>query len=101
MQSFRPENPLIVQGDQTILVEVASARYAEARDALIRFAELMKAPEHVHTYRISPLSIWNACAAGVPVEQMTETLTEYAKYPVPPHVLHEIRDYAARYGRVK
>jgi DNA excision repair protein ERCC-3 len=101
MQPFRSENPLIVQGDQTILVEVASPRYADARDALIRFAELMKAPEHVHTYRISPLSIWNACAAGVPVEQMAETLTEYAKYPVPPHVLHEIRDYAARYGRVK
>jgi DNA excision repair protein ERCC-3 len=101
MQPFRPENPLIVQGDQTILVEVASPRYAEARDALIRFAELMKAPEHVHTYRISPLSIWNACAAGVPVEQMAETLTEYSKYAVPAHVLHEIHDYAARYGRVK
>ena len=101
MQPFRPENPLIVQGDQTILVEVASPRYAEARDALIRFAELMKAPEHVHTYRISPLSIWNARAAGVPVEQMAETLTEYSKYAVPPHVLHEIHDYAARYGRVK
>ncbi len=101
MQSFRPENPLIVQGDQTILVEVASPRYADARDALIRFAELLKAPEHVHTYRISPLSIWNACASGMTIEEMLASLTEYAKYPVPPHVLHEVRDYASRYGRVK
>ncbi len=101
MQSFHPENPLIVQGDQTILVEVASPRYGDARDALIRFAELLKAPEHVHTYRISPLSIWNACAAGMSVEEMLAALTEYAKYAVPPHVLHEVRDYASRYGRVK
>ncbi|HTP59061.1 MAG TPA: helicase-associated domain-containing protein, partial [Spirochaetia bacterium] len=56
------EKPLIVQGDRTILVEVASPRYAEARDALVSFAELVKSPEHVHTYRITPLSIWNACA---------------------------------------
>lgn len=101
IQSFRPENPLIVQGDQTILVEVASPRYAAARDALIRFAELVKAPEHVHTYRISPLSIWNACASGMPVDDMLATLTDYAKYAVPEHVLHEVRDYSTRYGRVK
>lgn len=101
MQSFRPENPLIVQGDQTILVEVASPGYADARDALIRFAELVKAPEHVHTYRVSPLSIWNACASGMGVEEMVAALTDFAKYPVPQHVLHEVRDYAARFGRVK
>jgi len=98
---FVPENPLIVQGDHTILAEVASPHYAAARDSLSRFAELMKAPEHVHTYRITPLSIWNACAASVTTEEIVETLTGFSKYPVPEHVLHEICDYASRYGRVK
>jgi len=65
MPAPRHENPFIVQSDHTVLVEVESPRYREGRDALARFAELVKSPEHVHTYRISPLSIWNACAAGV------------------------------------
>src|SRR5579863_2420502 len=99
--SFLPENPLIVQGDHTILAEVASPHYAAARDSLSRFAELVKAPEHVHTYRITPLSIWNACAASVPPEEIAQTLIGFSKYPVPEHVLFEIRDYASRYGRVK
>jgi DNA excision repair protein ERCC-3 len=98
---FRPENPLIVQGDQTVLVEVGSPRYTEARDRLATFAELVKSPEHIHTYRITPLSIWNACAAGVGVEEITGTLSEYAKYPVPEHVLAQTRDFAGRYGRLK
>lgn len=99
--AYQPENPLIVQGDHTILVEVASPHYAAARDSLSRFAELMKAPEHVHTYRITPLSIWNACAASITVEEITQTLIGFSKYPVPEHVLFEIRDFASRYGRVK
>lgn len=97
----RPENPLIVQGDFTVLVEVDSPRYTDARDALARFAELVKSPEHVHTYRITPLSIWNACAAGVPVCDITSTLVEFAKYPVPTHIEAQVRDFAARYGRVR
>jgi DNA excision repair protein ERCC-3 len=101
VSSYRPENPLIVQSDQTVLVEVASPRYAEARDALARFAELVKSPEHVHTYRITPLSIWNAAAAGEPAAVMLEALDEYAKYPVPEHVRVQIRDFAARYGRLR
>jgi DNA excision repair protein ERCC-3 len=99
--NYQTDNPLIVQGDHTILAEVASPHYAAARDALSRFAELVKAPEHVHTYRITPLSIWNACAAGVSTEEIVETLVGFSKYPVPQHVLVEIRDYASRYGRVK
>src|ERR687888_2448651 len=65
MAQYHPDNPCIVQSDHTILVEVHSPHYPEARDALARFAELVKSPEHVHTYRITPLSIWNACAAGM------------------------------------
>ena len=68
MSTARYKNPFIVQSDQTVLVEVDSPLYVEGRDALARFAELVKSPEHVHTYRITPLSIWNACAAGVAVE---------------------------------
>jgi DNA excision repair protein ERCC-3 len=101
MTAGQPDNPLIVQGDHTILVEVASPRYLEARDALARFAELVKAPEHVHTYRVTPLSVWNACAAGCSAEEITGTLREFSKYPVPEHVSVEIRDYASRYGRLR
>lgn len=101
MTTYRPENPLIVQGDHTVLVEVDSPRYFAARDSLARFAELVKSPEHVHTYRITPLSIWNASAAGVKPAEIIQTLGEYSKYDVPPHVAVEIRDYASRYGRLR
>ncbi len=101
MSSARNENPLIVQSDHTVLVEVDSPRYVEARDALARFAELVKSPEHVHTYRITPLSIWNACAAGVPVESIRQQLRGLSKYDVPRHVEIEIAEYAERYGKLK
>jgi DNA excision repair protein ERCC-3 len=92
------DGPLIVQGDRTILAEVASPRYPEARDALVRFAELVKSPEHVHTYRITPLSIWNACAAGERAEEIVGALRSLSRYPVPDHIATEIEDYAARFG---
>ena len=97
----RKDNPLIVQSDRTVLLEVDGPKYADARDALAVFAELVKSPEHIHTYRITPLSIWNATAAGHSAEQMVEALTSLAKYPVPQNILRDIRDYAARYGRVR
>ncbi len=95
------DNPLIVQSDLTVLVDVSAPRYPAARDALARFAELVKSPEHIHTYRISPLSIWNACAAGVPVVTIVDSLTEFARFTVPPHVLVQVSDFASRYGRVR
>ncbi len=101
MATYQPDNPLIVQGDHTVLAEVASPYYPAARDGLARFAELVKAPEHVHTYRITPLSIWNACAAGVTAREIIETLRGFSKYPVPEHVEVEVRDYASRYGRLR
>src|SRR5262249_62279339 len=97
----QPENPLIVQSDSTVVLEVDNARYAEARDALAPFAELEKSPEQIHTYRISPLSLWNARAAGMAPEQMVEALEHFSKFDVPSSVLSDIRDYAARYGRLK
>ena len=101
MTDFNPANPLIVQGDHTILVEVGSPRYEAARNELIRFAELVKSPEHIHTYRITPLSIWNARAAGIPATSMIAALHEFTKYPIPEHVLVEINDFASRFGRLK
>src|SRR5207302_6517555 len=99
--TVRYENPLIVQSDLTVLVEVDSPGYSEGRDALARFAELVKSPEHVHTYRITPLSIWNARAAGVTTEWIREKLRGLSKYDVPRHVEIEIAEYGARYGRLK
>ena len=101
MNTYRPENPLIVQGDHTILVEVDSPRYAAARDELLRFAELVKAPEHIHTYRVSPLSVWNARASGVDPSSIVAALREFAKYEVPGNVEVEIRDWSSRYGRLR
>jgi len=95
------DNPLIVQSDHTILAEVDSPGYVEARDALLGFAELVKSPEHVHTYRITPLSIWNACAAGHDADAIVSTLEQYARYDPPANVLREVRDYASRYGRLR
>ena len=99
--TYHPENPLIVQGDHTVLAEVDGPRYLEARDELAKFAELIKSPEHIHTYRITPLSIWNAAAAGVDPDEIVETLHQFSKYEVPQHVAVEIRDYASRYGRLQ
>ena len=101
MSDYQAHNPLIVQGDHSILVEVASPRYSQARDELAQFAELVKAPEHIHTYRITPLSIWNACAAGLEAQGIITALESFSKYPVPPHILVEVRDYASRYGRLR
>jgi DNA excision repair protein ERCC-3 len=95
-----PDNALIVQSDCSVLLEVHAPRAEEARAALAPFAELVKSPEHVHTYRLTPLSIWNARAAGLPSEQMVATLHEHARYPVPASVEQEVLDLAARFGRV-
>jgi DNA excision repair protein ERCC-3 len=91
---------LIVQSDCSVLLEVNAQRADEARAALAPFAELVKSPEHVHTYRLTPLSIWNSRATGLGAEQMVAALREHARYPVPSNVEQEILQLAARYGRV-
>ena len=94
-------NPLIVQSDLTVMLELASPHADEARAALARFAELDKAPEHIHTYRITPLSLWNAAVAGMSAGEVASALTGFAKYPVPPGVLAEVHDQMGRYGRIR
>src|SRR5436190_12068138 len=81
--TFDPANPFIVQSDRSVLVEVDNPKYAEARDALAPFAELEKSPEHIHTYRISNLSLWNAAAAGITAAAMVAVLQRYTKFPIP------------------
>ena len=98
---YNPQNPLIVQSDRTVLLEVDSPLYEGARDALASFAELEKSPEHIHTYRITPLSLWNAAAAGMEVGDILDALDAYTKYDVPQNIIAEIIDYVSRYGRVK
>ncbi len=98
---FNPQNPIIIQGDKTILLEVDSPLYADARDALARFAELEKSPEHIHTYRLTPLSLWNAAAAGLTAQKILDDLTCLAKYPLPDNVRVDITDAISRYGRVR
>jgi DNA excision repair protein ERCC-3 len=98
---IRLGNPLIVQSDRSLLLEVHNPLFEEARGALSPFAELEKSPEHIHTYRITPLSLWNAAAAGLSAGSMAATLVRFAKYPVPSNVLTDIRDLAGRWGRVR
>jgi DNA excision repair protein ERCC-3 len=98
---YDPRNPLIVQGDRSVLVEVHSPRFEEARGAIAPFAELEKSPEHIHTYRLTPLSLWNAAAAGMSAEAIGEVLCRYAKYPVPQNVLADVQELAGRWGRVR
>ncbi len=98
---MKPDNPIIVQSDRTILLEVDHPQHAEARDALAQFAELEKSPEHIHTYRLSPLSLWNAAAGRMNAQQIVDMLTQYSKYAIPSNIVADIREYINRYGRIK
>src|SRR3982751_3479117 len=99
--SYDPANPLIVQSDRTLLLEVQSPRFAAAREAIGPFAELEKSPEHIHTYRVTPLSLWNAAAAGTNADEIIGALDRYSKFDLPSNVVADVRDYVSRFGRVK
>src|SRR5687768_8826154 len=99
--AYNPQNPLIVQSDRSLLLEVDNPLYQAARDDLARFAELEKSPEHIHTYRITPLSLWNAASAGVGADDVLRILARYSKFDLPSNVLTDIKDYISRFGRVK
>ena len=95
------DGPLIVQSDKTLLLEVDHPVGAECRRAIAAFAELERAPEHMHTYRLTPLGLWNARAAGHDAEQVIDTLIRYSRYPVPHSLLIDIADTMSRYGRLQ
>jgi len=98
---YHPERPLIVQADRSLLLEVENPQFAECRDRLAPFAELRKSPEHIHSYAITPLSLWNASAVGATVDGVIETLTAFSKYELPANLLADIRDLMGRYGRLR
>jgi DNA excision repair protein ERCC-3 len=95
------DGPLIVQSDKTLLLEVDHEAAGACRKAIAPFAELERAPEHVHTYRITPLALWNARAAGHDAEQVVDALISFARYPVPHALLVDIADTMGRYGRLR
>lgn len=95
------DGPLIVQSDKTLLLEVDHELGRECRKAIAPFAELERAPEHIHTYRLTPLGLWNARAAGHDAEQVVDVLLRYSRYPVPHALLVDVVEIMARYGRLQ
>jgi DNA excision repair protein ERCC-3 len=95
------DGPLIVQSDKTLLLEVDHDLAGACRRDIAPFAELERSPEHVHTYRVTPLALWNARAAGHDAEQIVDALLKYSRYPVPHALLVDIADTMARYGRLR
>src|SRR3954468_14239354 len=94
------DGPLIVQSDKTLLLEVDHEDAGECRRAIAPFAELERAPEHVHTYRLTPLGLWNARAAGHDAEQVVDALLKYSRYAVPHALLVDVAETMDRYGRL-
>ena len=94
------DGPLIVQSDRTVLLEVAHPLAEDARHDLAVFAELERAPEHIHTYRITRLGLWNARAAGHDAANMLATLEKYSKFPIPASVTVDLEETVGRYGRL-
>ena len=95
------ENPLIVQGDRSLLLDVHAPLAEECRNALIPFAELEKSPEHLHTYKLSPLSLWNAASANFSADDAVSVLQKYARYDVPQSIIVWIKEISSRFGKIK
>lgn len=98
---YNPTNPIIVQGDFSVLLEAHHSDFETVRSGLAAFADLEKSPEHIHTYRITPLSLWNAAATGQTATEVLEFLLMYVKFPLPNNVCRDIQGYMGRYGLVK
>ena len=96
----RYSNPLIVQSDRTILLDVHAPRAQECRNALIPFAELERSPEHLHTYRLTPLSLWNAASAGFSYKDAIQVLHDFSRYDVPQSVEMWIEETSERFGKI-
>lgn len=97
----RTDNPLIVQSNRTLLLDVHAPLSEECRNALIPFAELVSSPEHLHTYQITPLSLWNAAGAGFSGEDAVAVLEKYSRYDIPQSVIMWIKESAGRFGKLR
>jgi len=98
---MNPNGAIIVQSNLEIMVEVDNPNYESARDAIAPFTELVKSPEHLHTYKISHLSLWNAASTGLRATEVLERLESQSRYPIPQTVITEVEDYMARYGLLR
>ncbi|MEA2034104.1 MAG: DNA repair helicase XPB [Euryarchaeota archaeon] len=94
------QKPLIIQSDRTLMLEVGHPGYVECRDFLSLFAELVKSPEFIHTYRVTPLSLWNAAALGVPFKEIVGGLEEFSRYSIPSNVIVDMREWYETYGKL-
>lgn len=97
---MNPANPLIIQADRSVFLEAFNPLAEQARAAIAPFAELVSSPEHMHTYRVTPLSLWNAASTGMGPAEMVSALAQYAKFPLPANVETDIRELAGRWGRL-
>ncbi len=94
------QKPLVIQSDRTLMLEVGHPGYVECRDFLSLFAELVKSPEFIHTYRVTPLSLWNAAALDVPFKEIVEGLEEFSRYSIPSNVIVDMREWYETYGKL-
>jgi DNA excision repair protein ERCC-3 len=92
------QKPLIIQSDRTLMLEVGHPGYVECRDFLALFAELVKSPEFIHTYRVTPLSLWNATALDVQFKQIVEGLETFSRYGIPSNVIADMREWMRSMG---
>jgi DNA excision repair protein ERCC-3 len=99
--NYDPEQPLLVQSDSTVLLETNHSKFESMSAELGQFAELIKAPEQLHTYRLTPLSLWNAASAGMTADQILYCLRMNSKFEVPGQVQNNVRHYVGRYGLVR
>ncbi|HUV07980.1 MAG TPA: helicase-associated domain-containing protein, partial [Spirochaetia bacterium] len=95
------EKPLIVQSDSSLLLDVHCSLFEDARAHIALFAELEKSPDHIHTYRVSPLSLWNAASVGITGEAILDILRRYSRYPIPQNIPVSIGDVLSRYGKIR
>ena len=93
--------PLVVQSDKTIILEVDNPEFENARRIVSKFAELEKSPEHMHFYKISPLSLWNAASIKMSADEIIQGMEEFSRYPIPKNIINEIKEQIGRYGKVK
>lgn len=93
--------PVIVQSDGSLLVDVHDPGFEQARPEIAAFAELEKSPEHMHTYRMTPLSLWNAASAGVTADQVVATLGRYGRYETPENIGFFVEDTISRFGKIR
>ena len=94
------DKPLIIQSDRTLMLDVHSEAANSCRDQIIAFSELVKAPEHVHTYYISPISLWNATSAGLSTSEILERLERWSRFQIPQNVARFIEDVSSRFGKL-